>query len=117
MSAFSARLTGSTPVASVATKSCITSQPMPQPGKTSQTDIVIVVQIDLEHRDFVEVGFGLVIDPFDQVLATSTIDSICHRACRVQGRENTAKGERSDQEGLSAGHCAETPVRDRRGWS
>jgi len=117
MSAFSARLTGSTPVANVATKSCTASQPVPQTEQTSQTDIVIVVQINLEHRDFVEVGFGVVIDPFDQVLATSAIDSISHRARRVQGCENTAKSERSDQEGLSTGHRAETPVRDRRGWS
>ena len=111
MSAFSARLTGSTPVANVATKSCTASQQMLRSGQTSQTDIVIVVQINLEHRDFVEVGFGVVIDPFDQVLATSAIDGISHRARRVQGCENTAKSERSNQEGLSASHRAETPVR------
>jgi len=111
MSAFSARLTGSTPVANVATKSCTASQPEPQPGQIGQTDIVIVVQINLEHRDFVEVGFWVVIDPFDQVLATSAIDSVSHRACRIQGCENTAESERDNQEGLSAGHRAETPVR------
>ena len=76
-----------------------------------------MVQIDLEHRDFVEVGFGLVIDPFDQVLATSAIDSVSHRARRVQGCENAAESERSNQEGLNADHHAEAPVRDRRGWS
>jgi len=117
MSAFSALLTGSTPVANVATNSCMTSQQVPEPRRTSKTDIVIMVQIDLEHRDFVEVGFGVVIDPLDQVLTTSVIDSISHRARRVQGCENTAESERSNQEGLSAGHRARTPVGDRRGWS
>ena len=113
MSAFSARLTGSTPVANVPTKYCITSQPVPQPGQTRQTDIVIVVQIDLEHRDFVEVGGRVIVYPFDQVLTASVIDSINHWTRRVQGGESVAKNERSDQECLNGGHRVGAPTRYR----
>ena len=117
MGTFSARLTGSTPVANVATISWTSSQPAQQPGEMEQTHIVIVVQIDLEHRDFVEVRGGTIVDPFDQVLTASVIDSISDRACGVQGSEGTAENERDDQEGLNADHRAEAPRRDRRRWS
>jgi hypothetical protein len=65
MSTFSARLTGSILVANVATNSWMPSQPVEQLGQIRQTDIVILVQINPEHRDFVEVGRGVIIGPFD----------------------------------------------------
>lgn len=117
ISAFSAWLTGSTSVANVATKSWMSSQPAKQPRQTRQTDIVILVQINPERRDFVEVGLGTIISPCDQVLTASVIDGIHHRARRVQGGESTAENERSDQEGESTGHLAGAPTRDRGGWS
>lgn len=61
--------------------------------QTRQTDIVIVVQINLEHRDFVEVGCGVIVDPFDQVLTSSVIDSASHRARRVQRAKSAPKNE------------------------
>lgn len=110
---FSARFTGSTPVANVETNSWISHQPTQRPGQTRQTDIIIVVQIDLEHRDFVEMGRGVIVDPFDQVLTSSVIDSISHRARGVQGGKGAAKNEGSNQENSSTGHRAGAPTRDR----
>ena len=110
MLTFSARLTGSMSVANKATNACISSQPARQPRQIRQTDIVILIQMDLEHRYFVEVGCGVIIDPFDQVLTASVIDGISHRTRRVQGGKSTAESERDDQEGLSVGHRAGVPT-------
>lgn len=110
---FSARLTGSIPVANVTTDSWRSSQPERYPRRPRPTDIVIMVQIDLEHRDFIEMGREVVIHPFNQVLTTSVIDGARHRASGVQGGKNTTENERGDEEGLSAGHRAGAPTRYR----
>ena len=73
-----------------------------------------MVQIDFEHRDFVEVRRRVIINPFDHVLTASVIDGTSHRARRVQGGKSATEDEGSNQEGLSAGHRAGMPARDRR---
>ena len=69
-----------------------------------------MVQNDLKHGDFIEVRRGVVIDPFDQVLTTSVVDSTSHRARGVQGGKSTAKDKRSNKEGSSAGHRTGAPT-------
>lgn len=64
--------------------------------RPEETDIIIVIQIDLEHRDFVEAGQGVIVDPFDQVLTSSVIDGVSHRTRRVQGSKSAAKKKRSN---------------------